>query len=162
MPESLILPTDREDVILRQLSTEADDVAYFEAVNANREHLSQFGDATADKYQSLDDVRNTRMNAGDKIRMGIWAADNFVGTVNATPDEEGAEIGYWLDARYTGHGYATLATKALSAYALQRFPKVHAEVVEGNDSSSRVLERAGFNEIEREGGRIAYELAPKD
>jgi RimJ/RimL family protein N-acetyltransferase len=159
MNEVLVLSTEQECITLRLLSTTADDAAYFEAVNANREHLSQFDDSTAKKYRSLEDVRNARLNAGDKVRMGIWYGDTFVGTVNATPDEEGAEIGYWLDSRHTGHGYATLAVKALGAYVAEHYPKVHAEVVEGNDASARVLERAGFKRTAEKAGRLIFELS---
>lgn len=165
MTEALVIPTEQEGVILRQLTTEADDVAYFDAVSANRDHLSQFGDTTAGKYQTLEAVTAARLNAGDKVRMGIWDGETFVGTVNAIPDEEGAEIGYWLDSRHTGHGYATLATKALSGYVAQTQPRVYAEVVEGNDLSVRVLERAGFKNTAREAGRLVFEFikpeAPK-
>lgn len=44
-----MLSTEQEGVILRQLSTETDDVAYWQSVEANREHLSQFGDTTSHK-----------------------------------------------------------------------------------------------------------------
>lgn len=158
MNEVLVIPTEQVGIVLRQLATEADDIAYFEAVDANREHLSQFGDRTAEKYQTLEDVTNARLSAGDKVRMGIWDGDTFVGTVNATPDDEGVEIGYWLDSRHTGHGYATLAAKALGGHVAQRYPKVHADVIEVNVASVRVLERAGYRQTAKEAGRLIFEL----
>ncbi|MEK7095974.1 MAG: GNAT family N-acetyltransferase [Patescibacteria group bacterium] len=158
MTNPLLLTTEQKNVVLRELSTDADDVAYFEAVDTNRDHLSQLDDITADKYPDLESVRNARLSAGSKIRMGIWDGETFVGTVNATPDEEGAEIGYWLDSRYTGKGHATIAVKALSSYVAERFPKVHAEVIDGNDKSVRVLERAGFHQTAKKAGKLIFEL----
>ena len=159
MSENLLLPTDQDGVVLRQLATETDDIAYFEAINANRKHLCQFGDNIAEEYQTLEAVRNARLNAGEKIRMGIWDGETFVGTVNATPDEENAEIGYWLDSRHTGRGYATLAARALGGYMAQNSKRVYAEVVEDNDASVRVLERAGYKSTAKEAGRLIFELS---
>ena len=160
MSEPLVLPTERETVKLRQLAIE-DAPAYFEAVDVSREHLSQFGDVTAFIYPDLQAVKTSLTDPSNpsRLRMGIWAAETFVGSINLTPDEEGAEIGYWLDSRHTGHGYATLATKALSAYAAKRYSNVHAEVVKGNDESKRVLERAGFKQLTEYAGSLLFELA---
>lgn len=160
MNAPLTLPTEQDPVVLRQLTVE-DAPAYFAAVDANRDHLSQFGDETAAKYPDLKSVVNSIANPSnpDKIRMGIWDGDTFVGSANLTPDEDGqaTELGYWLDARHTGKGYATLATTALSKYALPRFHRVYAEVVEGNEASSRVLMRSGFEQTAREAGRLIFE-----
>jgi RimJ/RimL family protein N-acetyltransferase len=163
MSAPLLLPTEREPIVLRQLVTE-DAPAYFEAVDANREHLSKFGDETATKYPDIKAVEDslTSPSNPNKLRMGIWDGDTFVGTVNATPDDEGAEIGYWLDARQTGKGYATLATKALSNYVAQRYSRVYAEVVEGNEASARVLERAGFRRTATEAGKLIFELLKQE
>ncbi len=157
----LELQTEQVPVILRQLTVE-DASAYFAAVDANRDHLSQFGDETATKYPDLQSVVNSITNPSnpDKIRMGIWDGDTFVGSANLTPDEDGqaTELGYWLDSRHTGKGYATLATAALSKYAASRFHRVYAEVVEGNEASSRVLMRSGFEQTAKEAGRLIFEL----
>ncbi len=160
MSEALFLQTSQHGVVLRQLATEADDVAYFGAIETNREHLSQFGDTTSQKYETLDDVRAARLGAGDKVRLGIWSDQTFVGSINLTPREDGetAEIGYWLDGRYTGHGYATIAAKALGEYASERYRSVYANVVEGNDASAHVLERAGFHQTAKQAGGLVFEL----
>jgi len=157
----LELPTEQETVVLRQLTPE-DASAYFEAVDANRDHLRQFGDNTAEKYPTLESVEESIANPSnpDKLRMGIWDDETFVGSINLTPSDDGsdAELGYWLDGRHTGKGYATVAAKALAGYAKNKFPKVHAEVVDGNEASSRVLERAGFKQTAREAGKLIFEL----
>lgn len=158
MVEIPIIPTERTSVTLRQLSNEADDAAYFAAIDANRAHLSQFDDNTANKYRTLEDVTTARLNAGSKIRMGIWDGDTFVGTVNATPNKNGTEIGYWLDSRHTGHGYATLAAKALGHYVAGASGSVYAEVADGNEASVRVLERAGYTQVAENAGRLIFAL----
>lgn len=162
MSAPITLSTEREGLTLRQLTIE-DAPAYFEAIDANREHLSQFGDETADKYPDLEAVEQSILEPKnpDKVRLGIWDDETFVGSINLTPDEDGkaAEVGYWLDGRHTGHGYATLATTALSKYAAPKFQRLYAEVVDGNEASARVLERSGYQQTAREAGRLVFELA---
>lgn len=157
--EPLIIPTEREGVTLRQLWTDADDAAYNEAYNASRADIAVFDPDSDDKHRTIEQTRDARLNTGNKLRMGIWDGDTFVGSVNATPDDHGVEIGYWTDSRRTGHGYATLAARALGRHMLPRYANVHAEVVEGNDASARVLEKAGFGRaIGRVVGRLSFEV----
>ena len=159
MNTPVIIPTEYDPVILRQLEIQ-DAPAYFEAVDANREHLSQFGDTTATKYPNLQAVRTSIANPDNpgKLRFGIWDNETFVGSANITPGDDGAEVGYWLDGRFTGHGYATLAAKAISSYAAEQYANVHAEVTEGNESSVRVLERSGFRQTAKEAGHLVFRL----
>lgn len=159
MSEVLTLATENETVVLRQLTLE-DAPAYFGAVDNNREHLSQFGDGTAAKYPDLASVEASITNPSnpDKLRFGVWDDTTFVGSINLTPDEEGAEIGYWVDGRYGGKGYATLATKALAGFAKGKYPRVFADVVEGNTGSSRVLEKSGFKQTAKKAGKLIFEL----
>lgn len=161
MSDPLELPTTRDDLILRELASEADDFAYFTAVEASRKHLSQFNDKTSSKYPNLTSVTEARLNSSNskKVRMGIWNSDSFVGSVSLTPLSDGtAEIDYWLDVRYTGRGYATLATKALAQYGIERYQQVYANVEEGNEASSKVLKRVGFRKVAKEIGKITFEL----
>jgi RimJ/RimL family protein N-acetyltransferase len=155
----LELVTDSYGLVLRELASEADDFAFFAAIDANREQLSQCDDETASKYPNLSAVTETRLHPSnpDKIRMGIWNTDTFVGSINLTPDNYGsAEIDYWLDSRYTGNGYATLATRALAQYGIRQYQRVYAYVAEDNKASSKVLERAGFQKVAQELGRITF------
>lgn len=57
------------------------------------------------------------------------------------------EIGYWLAKSYRGRGIATQAVQATCKIAFQNFGLVRIEgrVFESNLSSSRVLEKSGFN-----------------
>lgn len=166
----LIIPTEREGITLRQLTIE-DAPAYFEAVDANREHLSQFGDETSANYPTLASVEASieHPRNPDKIRMGIWDGDQFVGTANLTPaiDGDSTELGYWTDGRQLRKGYATLAAKALATYGFERFGRVFAVVSteqdeEGkeytNSKSVGVLEKAGFAQIAKESGKLIFEL----
>lgn len=57
-----------------------------------------------------------------------------------------AEIGYWLAEPYWGKGIATTSLIALSKYAFTKlnFNRLFAGVFQGNTSSMRVLEKAGY------------------
>jgi len=81
------------------------------------------------------------------------------------PDEEGrAEIGYDLAEPARGHGYATEALRALSAWALARedVRMLFAAVERSNTSSQGVISRAGFGRVSEEEERYAYELKGVD
>ena len=57
-----------------------------------------------------------------------------------------AEIGYWLAEAYWGHGIATEALEAMTAYAFAALDicRREAGVFEWNPASARVLEKAGY------------------
>lgn len=150
----------RDSVILRQLTVD-DALAYAAAVDASRAHLSQYGDKTAAKYPHVGAVVESIVNPPNphKLRMGIWDDGTFVGAVNLTPGEDEAEVGYWLDVRHTGKGYATLAATAMAGYARAQYSRVYAKAVEGNEASARVLARSGFRQTAREAGKLIFELA---
>jgi RimJ/RimL family protein N-acetyltransferase len=165
MKDVLTLSTERDGLILRQLATRADDVAYLEAIDEDREHLSKLGNVIAEKYKTVADITHARTKAIDEgvIWMGIWDKDEFKGEISAHPKEEGtaAELGYWLKVSATGNGYATLAVKTLTSYLMLRFKKVFAEVHIKNAPSIRVMERAGYANsgiVDREWGKaIVFE-----
>lgn len=160
MSEPLIIFTERQGVVLRELASDADDAVYYESYSASRSEIEIFDPPSAIKHQTLADTRKARLEAGDKIRMGIWDGDTFVGSVNARPDAEGIEVGYWTDSRYVGRGYAALGAKALSGYVADHFKSVHAQVVEGNDASVKVLKKAGYRQIGRSAGCLFFEYSP--
>lgn len=71
------------------------------------------------------------------------------------------EIGYGIDERYQGHGYATEAVSAVTAWAAQQegISHVEAEAEEDNVASLRVLEKSGFvptGERGEEGPRFVW------
>ncbi|MEU6288672.1 GNAT family N-acetyltransferase [Streptomyces sp. NPDC046988] len=77
------------------------------------------------------------------------------------PDEDGrVEIGYDLAEAARGHGYATEALRALSAWALARdeVTSVFATTERANVASQAVITRAGFTRVAGDEGQLAYEL----
>ena len=68
------------------------------------------------------------------------------------------EIGYGIDERYQGHGYATEAVSAVTAQQ-EGISHVEAEAEEDNVASLRVLEKSGFvptGERGEEGPRFVW------
>lgn len=76
------------------------------------------------------------------------AGDELIGCVGLTktPNNGGAEIGYWVGQRYWGNGYATEAIRRVVDYAFGhlRLPVLEATVVPVNKASHRVLAKVGF------------------
>jgi RimJ/RimL family protein N-acetyltransferase len=62
------------------------------------------------------------------------------------PEREPAEIGYWLGAKFWGHGYATEAVHAVidHAFADLDYEALAAGARVTNPASRRVLEKCGF------------------
>ncbi|MEN3974323.1 GNAT family N-acetyltransferase [Emcibacter sp. SYSU 3D8] len=56
------------------------------------------------------------------------------------------ETGYWLGQKYWGNGYATEAVRGISECVFSHFglDYLWAGVMQGNERSCRVLEKAGF------------------
>ena len=81
-------------------------------------------------------------------------ADEPIGSCGIRVNEPGsrsAELGYELAPAYWGQGYATEAARAMLSWAFSRrqagglgLREVHAEVVDGNEASCRVLARLGM------------------
>lgn len=159
---SLFIPTEREAVVLKELTID-DAQAYFDAVEHSRKHLSQFGDDTSRKYPTLESVEESIRNPKDpdKLRMGIWDEDMFVGSINATPDDnDSVEVGYWVDIRRTGKGYAPLAVQALSPFLARKYRRVHADVAADNHNSIRVLEKTGYMLAMERAGKLIFAYNP--
>lgn len=160
MYSPLVVATEREGLVLRELATEQDDLAYFRSVINSRRHLMEFEPDIVEKYQSLADVLEARTNPSikDKLRLGIWAADEFAGSINLIPEDDKAEIGYWLDVDHTGNGYATSAVRALSAHGLERHERIYAKVKDANARSADVLVRSGFEQTSHIAGYLIFSL----
>lgn len=56
------------------------------------------------------------------------------------------EIGYWLDTRHTGHGYAREAVAAIAAFArtVMGLRRIQIVVADANPRSWRIPEQLGF------------------
>ncbi|MFO0887036.1 MAG: GNAT family protein [Candidatus Saccharimonadales bacterium] len=134
-------------IVLRQLTVE-DAQTYFDLIDHDREHYSQFDDVTAKKYQVVGDVEDSIINQKpNKYRFGIWDGDVMVGSNNLTVLEDGsAEIGYWVGSQYTGQGYASRALSPLVGFAFNDLGlhEVFTNIVVGNEASRKTVENAGF------------------
>ncbi|HAE37591.1 MAG TPA: hypothetical protein DCG57_02995 [Candidatus Riflebacteria bacterium] len=83
------------------------------------------------------------------VVLGICLAENdeLIGHVGVSPLREDVEIGYAIEEKEHGHGYATLAVQAMCEWASERYslPCILGIVAAENQASCRVLEKAGFN-----------------
>ncbi|MDQ8704700.1 GNAT family protein [Streptomyces sp. LHD-70] len=78
---------------------------------------------------------------------------------HSAPVEGRVEIGYDVVTAARGHGYATAALRALTAWALTQpgVTAVFARTTPDNTASRRVLERAGFTLTARGPQELTYE-----
>ncbi len=163
MSNVLELPTANPEVLVREIATLADDVAYYQSVQASSEHLMRFSPETVEKYKSVADATAARERAVEagRLRFGIWDEGYFGGNINLTPLPASAEIGYWIDVRHTNKGLASLAVKAVTSYALQAgYDNLFALVDPENVASRRVLSKAGYTEVEQMETRVFYAWRP--
>jgi RimJ/RimL family protein N-acetyltransferase len=129
----------------------------FDLISRNRDHLSQFGDVTSRNYTTYEQMLNSIILPRNpfRLRFGIRNAEGtYVGSINLTPTVENreiGEIGYYIGREFEGQGYTTAAVNALTDYAFENlgYQELFGSVVDGNDGSLRVLEKAGYTERER-------------
>lgn len=91
--------------------------------------------------ESLDDR--------DGHHLLITSDGDPIGTIGYDPLVDGwgvARTGYMIDPAHWNEGYATDALRCMVGYAFahERYNKVVAQVIEGNEASARVLEKVGF------------------
>lgn len=94
--------------------------------------------------------------------LGIELKDSkeLIGHVGMSPFEDSVEIGYAVEDKHQGKGYATEAIKAMSMFALDKFNlhKILGIVASENKGSVKVLEKAGYllvkEEVRNAFGRI--------
>ena len=86
----------------------------------------------------------------------VWAItlrgeDRLLGAVGLTPEEETAELGYWLSQAHWGLGIATEAAQAIVDFGFERLGLAHltSGYFEDNPASGRVLTKLGFIETGR-------------
>jgi len=155
MAGPLVIATERPGLIVRELWTPEDDVAYQRSYERSRPEIEASDPGAPSKYHVIEEVEAARQNAGDRLRLGIWDGGTFVGSVNTEPDGEGVEVGYWVDSRFAGRGIATAAVRAV----VNKYPIAHAQVVEGNAASERVLDKVGFRRqrVAKRVGELSFE-----
>ena len=84
-----------------------------------------------------------------EFNFNIFHDGLLIGGIGLTPQgDDSCELGYWLGFDYC-KGYATEACHALLVHASIEtcFRQVRANVYEGNNASSKVLEKVGFKQI---------------
>lgn len=145
----IILERPGSTVRLMQLVPE-DSEAIFELIAFDPEHLSQFGDVTAEKYPSVDAVRESIVNPPkpSKLRFGIWDDATLVGSDNITPlNGNRAELGSWIGRQFIGRGYAGMGRELLVDYAFGRLglDEVFCNIVVGNTASQSSVVKSGFS-----------------
>ena len=76
--------------------------------------------------------------------------DTGISEVEGKPDE--TEIGYCIGQKFRGKGYAAELVKAMTGFAASRFGirVIYGRVVHGNDASSKVLEKNGYQFANKE------------
>lgn len=164
-PKDLIeisLPGD--SVLIRELSL-ADAQAYFDLLNYDREHLSQFGDETAAKYQTVEDVEESIRNPKpNKFRFGIWDDDVMVGTNNLRVFGSSGETGSWIGAEHTGHNYAARGRAPLLQFAFREIglERVISFIAVGNEASKKSIENSGYSFVNEKGGYWLFEMRRED
>lgn len=106
-----------------------------------------------------------RANPDGRLWHAVWAIEGLRGekvgdlSFKGVSPEGVTELGYGIDERHRGKGYATEAVKAMAAWAFGHgeIRAVEAETEAGNGASRRVLEKCGFaatGEIGAEGPRF--------
>lgn len=159
----------RGERVLVRPYRESDAQALFQAVAESRDHLRPwlpFADAHLAAEESRDWIIHQAANwlLREDLIVGVWeaATNRYLGGSGLHPRnwEIGYfEIGYWIRASATGHGYITEAVKLLTDYAFTALAAKRVEIRcdERNVRSAAVPQRLGFVQ---EGRLRNYELAP--
>ncbi len=149
------LPVELDDgPVVRELAA-GDGSALAEAYLRNREHLAPWEPArtatffTSEWQESEVEVALQRLESGSSMPLVITDGDGIIGRVNLSDIVRGvflnANLGYWIDVRYTGRGLATTAVGvALHVARELGLHRVQAGTLVRNRASQVVLERNGF------------------
>lgn len=169
-PKPLEITTPDGELVLRQYTPD-DAAEAFALIDRNRDHLSQFDDPTAQKYQTVEDMEHsiTHPSNPDRLRFGIRNKEGvYMGSINLTPEKENptrGEIGYYLGREFTGQNITRRAVEAVAAAAFSQlgYEELYGEVAEGNIASQKVLQKAGFTQQIAHDGDVTLVLhKPKE
>jgi ribosomal-protein-serine acetyltransferase len=136
----------------------------FNLINTNRLHFREwlrFVDETTKPQDSLDFI-NSMIGGWDnfygEMILSIVYQHQIVGVIGLKKTDWAdriAEIGYWIDPFYQGHGIISESCRALIEYAFaeKEVNRIEIKCGVGNDKSSHIPQRLGFvfEGIEREG-----------
>lgn len=143
-----------EDGLALKLLAVSDAPAIYSAVIANREHLRVWL-PWVDKTQAIEDTlafltdHTVRREQGNALGYGLWRGSELLGMVglhDITSLDHNAKIGYWLSKSAEGHGFMTLAVRALLDVCFGPLALERVEILcaIGNERSSAIPERLGF------------------
>lgn len=152
-------------IFLKQLVV-SDSIDIFRLIDRDRNHLSQFGDDTSQKYLTFEDVVNSIAHPKNPNRLRFAMKDRegvFMGVVNLTPDSgdpHRGEIGYYIGSEFQGKGFTSESVVLLCDFAFTQlgYNTIDAVVHPENKASQRVLEKVGFKKSGKRDKRILFVL----
>ncbi|MFC7592268.1 GNAT family N-acetyltransferase [Nonomuraea antimicrobica] len=142
-------------VVLR-LATERDAEAIQAACVRNRDHLKRWEPRRAEEFYTLAGQSERLKSAlgqyaeGRTVPWVLADGDRVVGRVTLNNIVRGpwlsADLGYWIDAEYTGRGLTTEAAREVCRIADQEvgLHRIAAGTLLDNAASQRVLGKVGF------------------
>jgi ribosomal-protein-serine acetyltransferase len=130
--------------------------AIFKAVDRNRDHLKPWltwVDDTHDVSDTRDRIKTVLKKTGKGIQysFSIWCDDRCIGMIsfiNINLGANHAEIGYWLDKDFTGHGIMTHAVETLLKFGFDtlKVNKIQIWASTKNFGSAAIPDRLGFHQ----------------
>lgn len=134
-------------------------------LTCNRDFLRDLEPLRADAYFTIEEQTNgirraqTRWGEGIGYAFGLFVAGTLVGRLALSNVVRGAgqyaSIGYSVDQRHNGKGYATQAVQLAVSFAFgdAGLHRIQGAVIPESPASARVLIKAGFR---REGYFLRY------
>jgi RimJ/RimL family protein N-acetyltransferase len=144
-----------ERVIVRPYHQE-DAQALYEAVAESRAHIRPwlpFADEHQSVEESLDWIIHQEANwlLREQLPLSVWerVGGRFLGGIGIHPhnwETRYFEIGYWLRASATGHGYMTEAARLVTDYLFNELGARRVEIRcdERNAPSAAIARRLGY------------------
>lgn len=121
-------------------------------VYRGEEHTNEVLEYLMSQYRDLQSPART------PYVLGVWLqhAGKLIGHVGLSPLRGCVEIGYAIEDKEQGHGYATQAVSAMAKWGHEAcgLPKILGIVATGNVGSCRVLEKSGFVLAQEETGSL--------
>ncbi|MFD8734013.1 GNAT family N-acetyltransferase [Streptomyces sp. NPDC059618] len=160
--------------VFLRLAHERDAAALYESQVRNRDHLRPWEPRRHEEFytragQAARLAEQLRLHrAGRAAPWVLTRSDAVVGMVTLTDILPapffGADLGYWLDRRYTGRGLATAAVRRVCELAETEFGlhRLEAATALHNTASQQVLVRCGFRRIGVARGRVQTDGAWTD
>ena len=142
------LPTER--LLLRPLhSSDLESVHLYASAPENTAYMSYFPKTKAETARFLENItREWEKPAPDFFEFAVLLEGTLIGAVSVYLREQGTagELGWILNKRYWGHGYAAEAALALKAFAVSQLGlrRLMAHCDGRNTASRAVMEKLGM------------------